>query len=167
MITLALLTAALAAEPVQRAVGLSAGVDAWQSPARHVLLFSPGLWVVRTERPWSLAAEASWGYRARSTALYDYTTQYGQLSAVGGLALGTRPATFHAEAGLALSAQRSRLDWGSESSAKLIAEPGLRIRVSLDGPIGEHLAWQGLVGVTSRGVVDWDYDARLGLGVRW
>lgn len=167
MIAAILLDVALAAAPVQRAAGVNVGVGAWQSPARHVLMAAPGIWVMRSERPWSMAAELSWSHRARDTSLYDYGTHYARLSALGGLALGTRPATFHAEAGLALSAQRSRVETPDEAHAALIAEPGLRVRLSLDGPIAERLAWQGLIGVTSRGVYDWDYDVALGVGIRW
>lgn len=167
MIALALLGSALCAEPVAHAVGLGVGLNAWQSPARHILLPSPSLWVERTARPWSMGAELSWTHRASQTSLYDYGTHYARLSALGGLALGTRPATFHAEAGLALSAQLASVDWQSDAQTHLIAEPGLRIRLSMDGPIAERLAWQGLIGVTSRGVVDWDYDIAFGLGMRW
>lgn len=147
--------------------GISLSAFAVQGPARHTITPGLGAWVSYTPRPWAITGELGVTQRTRENEQYFVRTQTLRGSAVVELALGTRPMTFHAGIGPALSLTRGLTEWGQNSSSTVLLDPGLRVRMALDGPLGETLAWQWQLGVTSRGVYAWDYDTGLGLGVRW
>lgn len=165
MLALGLAAAALAAE--HSTAGATLGAFALQGPGRHTIHPALGAWVSYTPRPWSVTGELVFTGHRHQNDFWTSATALGRVSAVGGLALGTRPATVHLGAGPALSLTRGSTRWGEEQSAVLQLAPGLRVRLGLDGPLGERLAWQGHVGLCSRGLQAWDYDAALGLGVQW
>ncbi|MCB9762322.1 MAG: hypothetical protein H6739_21160 [Alphaproteobacteria bacterium] len=170
MIALAVITAALAApdDPVRTgAAGLSGGVIAVQSPARHTLAPTLGAWLDYGPGPFGIAGELGWTRRAKSTSLYDFDVHMVRAAALAEWVVGTRPLRFHAGAGLALSARAGQVGWNGADQGFVVLEPGARVRVALDGPLGRRLAWQWQVGTTSRGLRAWDYDTSLGLGVRW
>lgn len=161
--------AAWAAEGAEHSTaGVQLSAFALQTPARHAIVPSVGVWASYTPRPWALTGELTLTRRARSNDLYAVSAQLARASALAELAMGTRPMTMHLGVGPALTVTSARTEWSESDAARLTrADLGLRARVALDGPIGERLAWQWQVGVASRGVYNWDYDMGAGLGVQW
>lgn len=160
------------AHAVEGAEHSTAGVQlsafALQTPARHAIVPSLGVWASYTPRPWALTGELTLTRRAKSNDYYGINTQLVRASALAELAMGTRPMTVHIGAGPALTVSSARAEWGETDAERITrADLGVRARVALDGPLGERLAWQWQVGVASRGVYNWDYDLGAGLGVQW
>ncbi len=159
----ALLTAAALAGGT---AGVQLGAWAWQTPPRHAVLLDLGLWGTHTLKPWSLTAELASTWRSRGADSYHYRTLHTRLSVVGGLAMGSHASTLHLGAGPALTARLGKLSWEGGSAPVRALQGGVRLRMALDGPLGQRLAWCWHMAGTTRG---WsmDWDTAVGLGVPW
>jgi hypothetical protein len=164
------------ARPTETTVsaGGSAGLVAWQTSARHAITPSLGGWATYDSRPWAVSIEAVGGRRVDDGAAYRFRTAQLRADAVGSLSLGTQATSLLLGLGPALTVRNTAVDAADRSRPEdVIAEPvtatrmdvGLRARLALEGPLGEHVAFAWHVGLVTRGAgADWD--TAIGLGWR-
>ncbi|MCB9741165.1 MAG: hypothetical protein H6740_00895 [Alphaproteobacteria bacterium] len=157
---------ARAAEPTPFNAQLTLGAWAAHSSARHRIRPAAGLQLSYGPRPWGITGELLLAQDTRPSDLYRFSTTMGRASAVFEWVGGTEATSLHAGLGPALTARRVQSELLDRDDTRWLAEPGLRLRVGLDGPLGP-LSWSWGVGSTSRSLRTWDYDVHLGLGGRW
>jgi hypothetical protein len=146
---------------------VSPTLTGWQTSARHLAF--PGASVQLFQGGDGLA----WGidflagrHLVSEPDLYRFDTQALRLAGLVGWSGGEGPLTAHLGAGPATAITLSRVRAGDRDQRGYRVEPALRARLALEGPLGERLAWSWHTGATARwGGLDWD--AGLGLGVRW
>lgn len=164
MILAVFATAALAGEPLDGSIGLSADLVARQGSSRHDVAGALQAWGGYAAGQWGLLAEIGAGPSVDRTTLYRYSGwKFGGDLLVEGI-LAPHATAFHAGIGPAIALHTVQFASGDLSGHATRAEGGVRLRIGLDGPIGSHLAWSWHIGTVIRPSGS-DWDAGLGLGI--
>jgi hypothetical protein len=154
------------ARPTETTVsaGGSAGLVAWQTSARHAITPSLGGWATYDSRPWAVSIEAVGGRRVDDGAAYRFRTAQLRADAVGSLSVGSQATSLLLGLGPALTVRNTAVEAPDRVTTTRL-DAGLRARLALEGPLGEHVAFAWHVGLVTRGDgADWD--TAIGLGWR-
>jgi hypothetical protein len=146
-------------------IGLEPSLAALRTSARHQFTPALGLWAGVAPRPWAVTGELMVTRQAGSDGEhYRYVALGGRADVVGEWAIGSHATAFHVGAGPALGVRDERFEADGLSAREWAFDPGLRVRVALEGPLSGKLAFCWHLGATTRGPgVDWDVG--LGLGI--
>ncbi len=159
-----LVSAALAAEPLDASVGAGVDLSALRGSARHDVAAGFRLWGTVSPQPWSATFEVAVIPHADHSGLYTYRTLDVDVSAIAEIVAAPHATAFRAGLGPALVVRTTTFVSDATKVANIGVEGGLRARVALDGPLGKHLAWSWHMGSTAH-VSGVDWDVGLGLGV--
>lgn len=164
MILVWLTAIALAGEPLDGSIGVSADLVARQGAARHDVAGALQAWGTYSPGSWGLRAELGAGPSVDRTTLYSYTGWRFAGDALFEGILAPHATAFHAGIGPAIELRTIEFASDQLAAHATRAELGARLRVGLDGPLGSHLAWSWHMGTVIRPSGS-DWDTGLGLGI--
>ncbi len=159
-----ILLVAAAASAAELHAGLGVGLLAWQTSARHAITPVASPWLTVTDRPWALTVEAIAARRVDEAEDYRFRTVHLRAAVVPSFAIGSHATSLLVGLGPALTARNTAVEL-EDRTVSWRLDPGLRARLALEGPLGEHVAFAWHVGLVTRGGgADWD--SAIGLGYR-
>lgn len=165
-----LVTAALAAEPLDGSVGVGLDLTALRGSSRHDVAAGFRMWGTYSPRPWSATFEVALVPHADRTAMYTYRSLDVDTSALAEAVFAPHATSFRAGLGPALVVRTTTFVSDELEARGLTLEGGVRARVALDGPLGKRkesglgVAWSWhMAAIAHPSGVDWD--TGFGLGV--
>lgn len=153
--------------PVRQAIGASVSLAAFQTSARHHIVPVIQGWATfdKPRQNWGGTTELLLGYDPDKTSTYRFDTFHARLAVVPELTFGTHAARFHVGAGPAVTWRMVRLNSNLDKTSHLL-QPGLRLRMAIQGPIADSIALTWHIGLTTR-YAGFDFDSGFGAGVKF